>query len=174
MSTLTFNKHQLTYIYVNVCKRVCISDNSGLNVQDLIPTEVCNWFQNIEIRSGITNMMKADYPIISGITNMVKTIILVINNTTQKTYRIAQYTDSLNRLHSSISTHKYTVNVFVVGLESWFNSTQVIIQGTIPSQRKMICSTYICFNSSQYVKVFLWSSGFQSRCLPLLLWCQSM
>ena len=29
---------------------------------------------------------------------MVKAIILVINNTPQKTYRIAQYTDSWNRL----------------------------------------------------------------------------
>ena len=36
--------------------------------------------------------------IISGITNMVKVIILVINNIPQKTYRIAQYTDSWNRL----------------------------------------------------------------------------
>ena len=40
----------------------------------------------------------SDLAIISGITNMVKTIILVINNTPQKTYRIAQYTDSWNRL----------------------------------------------------------------------------
>ena len=31
---------------------------------------------------------------------MVKVIILVINNTPQKTFRIAQYTDSWNRFHS--------------------------------------------------------------------------
>jgi hypothetical protein len=37
--------------------------------------------------------------IISGITNMVKAMILAINNTPQKTYRIAQYTDSRNRVH---------------------------------------------------------------------------
>jgi hypothetical protein len=42
----------------------------------------------------------SDIAIISGITNMVKAIILVINNTSQKTYRIAQYTDSWNRFHS--------------------------------------------------------------------------
>ena len=43
--------------------------------------------------------------IISGITNMVKAIILVINNTPQKTYRIAQYTDSRNRLDPLTRTH---------------------------------------------------------------------
>jgi hypothetical protein len=37
-----------------------------------------------------------------GITNMVKAIMLVINHTPQKTYRIAQYTDSWNRFHSLI------------------------------------------------------------------------
>ena len=42
----------------------------------------------------------SDIAIISGITNMVKAIIFVINNTPQKTYRIAQYTDSWNRFHS--------------------------------------------------------------------------
>ena len=45
----------------------------------------------------------SDIAIISGITNMVKDIILVINNTPQKTYRIAQYTDSWNLFHSLIS-----------------------------------------------------------------------
>ncbi len=35
----------------------------------------------------------SDIAIISGITNMAKATILVINNTPQKTYRIAQYTD---------------------------------------------------------------------------------
>ncbi len=44
----------------------------------------------------------SDIVIISGITNMVKAIILVINNTPQKTYRIAQYTDSWNRFHSLV------------------------------------------------------------------------
>jgi len=42
----------------------------------------------------------SDIAKISGITNMVKAIILVINNTPQKTHRIAQYTDSWNRFHS--------------------------------------------------------------------------
>jgi hypothetical protein len=42
----------------------------------------------------------SDIAILSGITNMVKVIILVIINTPQKTYRIAQYTDSWNRFHS--------------------------------------------------------------------------
>jgi hypothetical protein len=42
----------------------------------------------------------SDIAIISGITNMVNDIILVINNTPQKTYSIAQYTDSWNRFHS--------------------------------------------------------------------------
>ena len=42
----------------------------------------------------------SDIATISGLTNMVKAIILVINNTPQKTHRIAQYTDSWNRLHS--------------------------------------------------------------------------
>jgi hypothetical protein len=45
--------------------------------------------------------------IISGITNMVKAIILVINNTPQKTYRIAQYTDSWNQLHSLVLSPTY-------------------------------------------------------------------
>jgi hypothetical protein len=36
----------------------------------------------------------SDIEIISGITNIVKVVILVINNTPQKTYSIAQYTDS--------------------------------------------------------------------------------
>ena len=44
----------------------------------------------------------SDIAIISGITNMVKAIILVINNTPQQTYRIAQYTDSWNRFHSLV------------------------------------------------------------------------
>jgi hypothetical protein len=38
----------------------------------------------------------SDIAIISKITNMVKAIILVTNNTPQKTYRIAQHTDSWN------------------------------------------------------------------------------
>jgi hypothetical protein len=45
----------------------------------------------------------SDIAIIPGIIiiiNMVKVIILVINNTPQKTYRFAQYTDSWNQLHS--------------------------------------------------------------------------
>jgi hypothetical protein len=42
----------------------------------------------------------SDIAIISGITNMVKTIKLVINNTPQKTHRIAQYTVAWYRLHA--------------------------------------------------------------------------
>ena len=37
---------------------------------------------------------------------MVKTIILVINNTPQKTYRIAQYTVAWYQLHSLTLLHK--------------------------------------------------------------------
>jgi hypothetical protein len=48
----------------------------------------------------IVEVDMSDIAIISGMTNMVKAIILVINNTPQKTYRIAQYTDSWNRFHS--------------------------------------------------------------------------
>ena len=40
-----------------------------------------------------------DIAIISGIVNMVKAIISATNTTPQKTYRIAQYTDSMNRLY---------------------------------------------------------------------------
>jgi hypothetical protein len=50
----------------------------------------------------------SDIAIISGITNMVKAIILVINNTPQKTYRIAQYTDSWNRFHSLVTVKHLT------------------------------------------------------------------
>ena len=45
----------------------------------------------------------SDIAIISGITNMVKTIILVITNTPQKTYRIAQYTLAWYRFHSLVT-----------------------------------------------------------------------
>jgi hypothetical protein len=44
----------------------------------------------------------SDIAIKSGITNMVKAIILVISNTPPKKYRIAQYTNFWNRLHSLI------------------------------------------------------------------------
>jgi hypothetical protein len=44
----------------------------------------------------------SDIAIISEITNMMKTIILAINNTPQKTYRIAQYTDFWNQFHSRV------------------------------------------------------------------------
>jgi hypothetical protein len=40
-----------------------------------------------------------DIAIISGIVNVVKVIISATNTTPQKTYRIAQYTDSMNRLY---------------------------------------------------------------------------
>jgi hypothetical protein len=48
----------------------------------------------------IVEVDTSDIAITSGITSMVKTIILVINNTPQKTYRIAQYTVAWYRLHS--------------------------------------------------------------------------
>jgi len=45
----------------------------------------------------------SDIAIISVIPDMVKTITSGITNTPQKTYRIAQYTDSWNWLHSLFS-----------------------------------------------------------------------
>jgi len=40
----------------------------------------------------------SDIAILSGITNMVKALISAINNIPQRTYLVAQYTDSRNRL----------------------------------------------------------------------------
>ncbi len=63
----------------------------------------CNFFVYIFCNFCFRNCVVvdiSDIATISGLTNMVKAIILVINNTPQKTHRIAQYTDSWNRLHS--------------------------------------------------------------------------
>ncbi len=48
----------------------------------------------------------SDIAILSEITNMVKTMILAIDNTPQKTYHIAQYTDSRNQLQPLTHTRR--------------------------------------------------------------------
>ena len=73
----------------------------------------------------------SDIAIISVIPDMVKAIISGITNTPQKTYRIAQYTDSWNQLHSLYNRRPRSSAERV---EEWPNSVPVIgVQGLVQS-----------------------------------------
>ncbi len=84
----------------------------------------------------------SDIAIISGITNMVRAIISGITNTPRKTYRIAQYTDSWNRLHSlggSIATY-VCVGVFKVTLSTLFVSFEALAGLLSQQNTRRMCS----------------------------------